>query len=204
MINTCSIQHPFQDLAAEICPSAVSVGINPMFSPKLDCAGRPVVVCEDSRTQAGEMLSSLLRLAGMDVTWMTAQEHDRAMSVCQVLPHAAILTFLLSLPKSRDELKSILTIAPPPMQVLMCLAARIMDNEPIAYWDIQKHNDYAGVCRWQMDDILTKLSGWISADNSQQFCTELLTSTNELGDLVDIHANKCCLIFDVLNNKEHL
>ncbi len=51
LINTCSIQRPFQDLAAEICPSAVSVGINPMFSPKLDCAGRPVVVCEDGHRQ---------------------------------------------------------------------------------------------------------------------------------------------------------
>ncbi|MER2474566.1 hypothetical protein [Photorhabdus laumondii] len=79
-----------------------------------------------------------------------------------------------------------------------------MDNEPITYWDIQKHNDYAGVCRRQMDDTLTKLSDWISADNSQQFCTELLTRTNELGDLVDIHSNKCRLIFDVLNNKERL
>ena len=52
LVNTCSVQQPFQRQAARLFPGVPLLGINPMFSPALECRGRPVALCERGQSEA--------------------------------------------------------------------------------------------------------------------------------------------------------
>ena len=202
IINTCSIQQEIQDLARVTCPDSVSVGINPMFSPKLSHINRTALVCEASPTRTGDDISEFLVEAGMRVTRLTPSEHDRTMSACQTLPHTLIITYIMSMPSSKEELATLLEIAPPPMQALMCLAARIIENEPETYWDIQKNNGYSIQVRDQIKKNLNNLESWLEGNEVERFHDAIRDRRESLGDLILSYGNTCRVIFEALNSDE--
>ncbi|MCA6221501.1 prephenate dehydrogenase/arogenate dehydrogenase family protein [Photorhabdus antumapuensis] len=112
LINTCSAQHEFHDLANSLCFGCESVGVNPMFSPTLDCESRPMVVCENTSTSLGRNIEEILVREKMNVFRLTPIEHDEMMSLCQGLPHALILAFLFNIPADQEKLASLLAVAP--------------------------------------------------------------------------------------------
>ena len=95
LVNTCSVQQPFQERAAQLLPGLASLGVNPMFSPSLDCRGRSVLLCEREPGAAGARFATLLGGHGMRVRHLGPEAHDRTMAVCQTLPHAAIMALSL-------------------------------------------------------------------------------------------------------------
>lgn len=199
LINTCSAQLEFHQLAYFLCKDCESVGVNPMFSPTLDYEDRTVVVCEDAPTELGKIIEEILHRGKMKVVKFTPTEHDKTMSVCQGLPHALILAFLFNLPSEEKQLASLLAIAPPPMQTLMCLAARIMNQDPSIYWGIQKHNQETFRVLSQIESSIEQIGSWVKKDAEHSFATEILQRKNEMGATVPRYADICTELFTLLN-----
>lgn len=198
VVNTCSVQVPFHQIAADCLPSVSSVGVNPMFSPKLACHGRPVVVCEPAQSQAGAMISALLARQGMQVSQMNPDDHDNNMALCQALPHAAILSFLTALVYQGCDIKVIYQIAPPPMKTLLSLAARILANEPETYWDIQACNQAAAK---QRDGLMASLSGLnsqVESDDYSAFVAQLVDAREHLKEILPQSEQEAACIFQTL------
>ncbi|QXI26838.1 prephenate dehydrogenase dimerization domain-containing protein [Pseudomonas vanderleydeniana] len=199
IINTCSVQGPFQRNAQALFPEVPCVGINPMFSPTLDCRGRPVVLCERASSKEGDWLEALLHEQAMLVRRLSPEEHDKVMAVCQTLPHAAILAFTMALSRSQCDLETIQALAPPPMRTLLSLSARILLNAPVTYWDIQKHNSAGQLQRDRLADSLGRLDHLCRLDTPERFAEEMATARRQLGRYVEDYGETCELLFTVLN-----
>lgn len=199
LVNTCSVQLPFQTRAARLFQHVPSVGLNPMFSPTLDCRGRPLVLCERSRSEAGDWFETVLGERGMLITRLTPDEHDRTLAVCQALPHAAILAFAVALQHSECDPALIAALAPPPMQTLLSLAARILQNQPATYWDIQKHNRHAARQREQLASGLDLLHQFCRQDTPENFSAELDAVRGYLGPETERYGEACSAVFTLLN-----
>lgn len=202
LVNTCSVQTPFQLRASRLFCEVPSLGLNPMFSPTLDCRGRPLVLCERGRSEAGEWFEKLLVERGMLVTRLAPDEHDRTMAVCQTLPHAAILAFAVALQHSECDPALIAALAPPPMKTLLSLAARILQNPPETYWDIQKHNHNAARQREQLAKGLDLLHQFCRQDTPEHFSVELDAVRRYLGGGVEHYGQACAGIFTLLNTPQ--
>ncbi|WP_041476192.1 prephenate dehydrogenase dimerization domain-containing protein [Pseudomonas ogarae] len=200
IVNTCSVQAPFQSRAAELFPGVASVGINPMFAPTLDCTGRPVVLCERQESEAGGRLATLLQANAMRVTRLSPDEHDQVMAVCQALPHAAILAFAFALERSGCDMDTLHAVAPPPMKTMLSLAARILHNAPVIYWDIQKHNSAGQQQRDQLSASLAFLDHLCRSDTPSAFADELNAVQRQLGAYVDVYGKTCETLFNVLSS----
>ncbi|MCG2843112.1 MULTISPECIES: prephenate dehydrogenase dimerization domain-containing protein [unclassified Photobacterium] len=198
VVNTCSVQVPFHQIAADCLPSVSVVGVNPMFSPKLACHGRPVIVCEQVQSQAGAMMSALLARQGMDVSQMNPSDHDNNMALCQALPHAAILSFLTALVDEGCDIKVIYQIAPPPMKTLLSLAARILANEPETYWDIQAYNQAASKQRDKLMASLSILNTQVESNDFSAFVSQLDDSKQHLKEILPQSEKEAECIFQTL------
>lgn len=199
IVNTCSVQAPFQRRAAELFPGVASVGINPMFAPTLDCTGRPVVLCERQESEVGNRLATLLQANAMRVTRLPPDEHDQVMAVCQALPHAAILAFAFALERSGCDMDTLQAVAPPPMKTMLSLAARILHNAPVIYWDIQKHNSEGQRQRDQLSASLVLLDQFCRSDTPEAFTDELNAVRRQFGVYVDVYGKTCETLFNVLS-----
>lgn len=202
LVNTCSVQTPFQRCASRLFCGVPSLGLNPMFSPTLDCRGRPLVLCERGHSEAGAWFEKLLGARGMLITRLTPDEHDRTLAVCQALPHAAILAFAVALQHSECDPALIAALAPPPMKTLLSLAARILQNQPATYWDIQKHNLNAARQREQLASGLDLLHQFCRQDTPENFSVELDAVRNYLGAELESYASACTAIFTLLNTPQ--
>ncbi len=199
LVNTCSVQQPLQEQAMALLPGVPSLGINPMFSPTLDCRGRPVLLCERTRGVAGDWFAGLLEGHGMRVSRLHPDEHDRTLAVCQTLPHAAVLAFAFAVQRSECDPTVLAALAPPPMQTLLGLAARILDNPPQTYWDIQRHNRHGARQREYLAGGLDLLHQFCRQDTPDAFAAELDAVRDWLGPGVAAHGRTCARLFNLLN-----
>lgn len=202
LVNICSVQQPFQERAARLLPGVPSLGINPMFSPTLDCRGRPVVLCERQPGAAGARFATLLAAQGMRVRHLCPEAHDRTLAVCQTLPHAAVLAFAFALQRSECDPQLLAELAPPPMQTLFALAARILHNPPQTYWDIQRHNRHGARQREYLAGGLDLLHQFCRQDAAQAFSAELDAVRDWFGPGVAGHSRTCTRLFTVLNTSQ--
>jgi len=199
LVNTCSVQQPFQECAARLLPGVPSLGINPMFSPTLDCRGRPVVLCEREPGAAGARFATLLTAQGMRVRHLGPEEHDRTMAVCQTLPHAAVMAFAFALQRSECDPGLLAELAPPPMQALLALAARILHNPPQTYWDIQRHNRHGARQREHLAGGLDLLHQFCRQDSADAFAAELEAVRHWFGPGAAGYSRTCTRLFNLLN-----
>jgi|GEM_PF-324924 len=202
LVNTCSVQQPFQERAAQLLPGIPSLGINPMFSPTLDCRGRPVVLCEREPGAAGARFATLLGEHGMRVRHLSPEAHDRTMAVCQTLPHAAVMAFAFALQRSECDPELLAELAPPPMQTLFALAARILHNPPQTYWDIQRHNRHGARQREYLAGGLDQLHQFCRQDSTDAFAAELDAVRAWFGPGVAGHSRTCTRLFNLLNTSQ--
>ncbi len=202
LVNTCSVQQPFQERAAQLLPGLASLGVNPMFSPSLDCRGRSVLLCEREPGAAGARFATLLGGHGMRVRHLGPEAHDRTMAVCQTLPHAAIMAFAIALQRSECDPELLAELAPPPMQTLLALAARILHNPPQTYWDIQRHNRHGARQREYLAGGLDQLHQFCRQGAAPAFAAELDAVRDWFGPGVAGHSRTCTRLFNLLNTSQ--
>ncbi|WP_414865703.1 prephenate dehydrogenase dimerization domain-containing protein [Pseudomonas sp. IT-P12] len=199
IVNTCSVQTTFQCRTEKLFPEVASVGINPMFAPTLDCTDRPVVLCERTESEVGNHFAALLQEHAMRVMRLLPNEHDRVMAVCQALPHAAILAFSFALERSGCNMDTVQALAPPPMKTMLSLAARVLQNAPAIYWDIQKYNNAAQHQRDELSAGLGLLNQLCGGDMSEAFAEKLNGVQRKMGGYADTYGKACEALFNLLS-----
>jgi prephenate dehydrogenase len=173
IVETLSIKTPFGDLLDKHRPAQPVLGINPMFSGDLDPKGRPVAVVVHRSGAAISGFLSLLEQWQLKVVIIEPHEHDRTMATLQSMCHAAILSFGRALCQAGVSASSIAALAPPPFRVLLSLVARMTQNHPEVYWEIQSANPCAGEARERLQASLRALDAEVSAGERERFHHEL-------------------------------
>lgn len=200
LVSTCSVQQPLFTALARTGTPAPLVGVNPMFSPTLDSAGRPVALVRTAPGPVTELLRERLTTGGLVVTELTPQAHDEAMSYLQALPHAVLLAYLQALVESPVEPAVLLRLAPPPARTLLTLACRILSAPPEIYWDIQHANADGAGRRQALRRALDDLDDMVATGDFGRFRATLAVAEDRLGEQVPRSAQECHRLFSLLSS----
>ncbi|CAQ83277.1 MULTISPECIES: prephenate dehydrogenase dimerization domain-containing protein [Photorhabdus] len=198
IVSTCSVQTPFYSALKAAAPRQPFIGVNPMFSPSLPEQKRPVAVVLDNCHVSEHWIEQVLMQADMRISRMMPEEHDRVMALCQALPHAAILIFGLVLAKSPLDIRTLATVAPPPMRTMLALLSRILRNPIEVYWDVQYENSMAAEPRQELLHAIQQLDSIVQAGDQTEFGDNLRHIAQQLGEQLDISAADCQHIFSTL------
>ncbi|MFJ5534784.1 prephenate dehydrogenase dimerization domain-containing protein [Streptomyces sp. NPDC093261] len=198
IVSTCSVQNPLFARAREVGVPQPVLGVNPMFSPTLHSAGRPVVLIAQRPDDEVDRLRTRLEDGGMVVSVMGPEEHDTAMSLLQALPHAAVLAFAAALSEQPVDVEQLMRIAPPPARMLIALACRILTAPAEIYWDIQEANPESATRRAELLRSLSRLDSVVAGGDEDGFRTALAAAADWLGPYTETGAQECHRLFDHL------
>ena len=169
IVETLSTKSVFaQALQGQEFPQQI-LGINPMFAGDLDPQGRPVAAVVHRDGLLVQAFIEFVRSWGSQVVNLTPVEHDRTVVHLQALTHLAVLAFGRSLAEPALDLRQLLALAPPPSRVLISLVARMTQNQPEVYWDIQASNPFAVGARASLRAALVELDEAVNSDDRPRF-----------------------------------
>jgi chorismate mutase/prephenate dehydrogenase len=117
------------------------VGTHPMFGPNVhSLQGQRVVVCSGRGAKWEDWLRRMLVARGLVVTDATAEQHDRAMAVVQVLNHYQTQVLGLTLARFGVPLEETLRFTSPAYLMELYVAGRHFAQSPELYGPIEMRN----------------------------------------------------------------
>lgn len=121
--------------------SASVVGTHPMFGPSVHTLqGQRVVICRGRGDAWADWVAQSFAARGLVITETTATQHDRAMSVVQVLTHFQTQVQGLTLSRLGLPLAETLPFTSPAYLLELYVAARHFAQEPALYGSIEMRN----------------------------------------------------------------
>jgi prephenate dehydrogenase len=195
VLSTCSVQGPVFARSDKLGMTQLVLGVNPMFSPTLPSAGRPVALITRKSGSEAEHLRKRLEDAGMVVSVMDPDAHDSAMSYLQTLPHAAVLGLLGVLAECPVDTETLMRLAPPPARMLIALACRILTAPAEIYWDIQRANPEGVQRRRDLCASIERLDAMVTEGREDDFRATLAATSDRLGPFVAVGADECQKLF---------
>jgi chorismate mutase / prephenate dehydrogenase len=129
-------------LARMLDASAASVvGTHPMFGPGVHTLqGQRVVLCPGRGEAWLGWLDNALQASGLITTHSSAEEHDRAMALVQVLTHFQTQVLGLTLSELGRPLSESLRFTSPAYLIELYVAARHFAQDPALYGPIEMEN----------------------------------------------------------------
>jgi chorismate mutase/prephenate dehydrogenase len=129
-------------LSAMLSATQASVlGTHPMFGPGVQSfQGQRVVLCPGRGDAWADWVRNNLRARGMVITEASAEEHDRAMALVQVLTHYQTQVLGLTLAKLATPLSESLKFTSPAYLMELYVAARHFGQDPALYGPIEMNN----------------------------------------------------------------
>ncbi len=117
------------------------VGTHPMFGPNVhSLQGQRVVLCSGRGAKWEDWLRRMLVARGLVVTDATAEQHDRAMAVVQVLNHYQTQVLGLTLARFGVPLEESLRFTSPAYLMELYVAGRHFAQSPALYGPIEMRN----------------------------------------------------------------
>lgn len=118
------------------------IGLHPMFRPGLDgFKNQTVAICVGrAKKENRDLIEKWLAAEGATVRIMTPREHDRLMSIIQVLIHFHTIALGHAMRKLNVSLKRTLRAASPIYQLEMDMVGRIFSQDPMLYGAIEMLN----------------------------------------------------------------
>ncbi|MGQ8366782.1 bifunctional chorismate mutase/prephenate dehydrogenase [Glaciecola sp. 1036] len=113
------------------------VGLHPMFGP--DAPGmirQVVVVCHGQQSESYEWLIAQMELWGAAIYQSTAEQHDKAMSIIQVMRHFSSFVYGLHLQQENPDLKELIAFSSPIYRLELAMVGRLFAQAPELYADI--------------------------------------------------------------------
>ncbi|MGL4205438.1 MAG: bifunctional chorismate mutase/prephenate dehydrogenase [Aeromonadaceae bacterium] len=113
------------------------LGLHPMFGPDVASLAKQVVVCCAGRDEAAwQWLLEQMRIWGVRLHSVTAEEHDEAMSLIQALRHFSSFAYGLHLSEEKADLKRLLALSSPIYRLELAMVGRLFAQDPALYADI--------------------------------------------------------------------
>ena len=117
------------------------IGTHPMFGPNVhSLQGQRVVLCSGRGERWESWLRTMLGARGLEVTDASAEEHDRAMAVVQVLNHFQTQVLGLTLARAGVSVEETLRFASPAYLMELYVAGRHFVQSPALYGPIEMRN----------------------------------------------------------------
>ena len=139
LIDFCSIKN----VAAEALAKAKceTLPMHPMFGDSNPIPGQTVILCPSKRAgKWTKWLEKFLKDNKVIIRKISVRDHDKAMSITQSLIHFADITFADALRQSKVPVRELFKLASKASELKVQLAARLLDQDPGLYAQIQIQN----------------------------------------------------------------
>jgi chorismate mutase/prephenate dehydrogenase len=129
-------------MAAMLASTQASViGTHPMFGPGVHTfQNQRIVLCRGRGDAWADWVEATFRARGLVITCATAEEHDRAMALVQVLTHYQTQVLGLTLARLGQPLSEGLKFTSPAYLMELYVAARHFGQDPALYGPIEMEN----------------------------------------------------------------
>ncbi|BBC02360.1 MULTISPECIES: NAD(P)-binding domain-containing protein [Bradyrhizobium] len=156
LIETLSVKTRPASWAANLPREVEYLGLNPLFSPELGWANRPVAVIAYRSGPRLEVFLQLLRRTNASLVALDAEAHDRLLAQRQLAAHALLLSLASILRDENTEFP--LEVGPPPYHLLLAGVGRMLCGNPETFAEIQTENPFAATVRLRLIAELERLS----------------------------------------------
>lgn len=120
------------------------LGMHPMFGNSNPIPGQTVILTPTRRSKKlSKWMEQFLRSNDVKIVKMSPEEHDKTMSIAQDLIHFAEITFADALRRTKIPVKEIFKYSSPASELKVQLAARLIDQDPGLYGNMQIFNPNA-------------------------------------------------------------
>lgn len=146
------------------------VGTHPMFGPGVhSLQGQRMVICRARGDEWAEWVVNTFTARGLAVTEATPGQHDRAMSVVQVLTHFQTQVLGLTLAKLGVPLDETMRFTSPAYLLELYVAARHFAQDPRLYGPIEMRNPGTGAVTTAFRDAAQELGAVIASGDQAAF-----------------------------------
>jgi len=158
-------------IAAMLEATAASVvGTHPMFGPGVhSLQGQRLVVCRARGEAWADWVVQTFSARGLAVTEASALQHDRAMSVVQVLTHFQTQVLGGTLARLGLPLEETLQFTSPAYLLELYVAARHFAQDPQLYGPIEMRNPQTGAVTSAFQDAAAEISGILARGDQAAF-----------------------------------
>jgi prephenate dehydrogenase len=158
-------------VAAMLASTRASVvGTHPMFGPSVHTLqGQRVVLCRARGDGWAEWVARAFAARGLVVTETTPEQHDRAMSVVQLLTHFQTQVLGLTLARLGMPLEETLRFTSPAYLLELYVAARHFAQSPGLYGPIEMRNPRRAEVTAAFSDAARELAAVLDAGDQARF-----------------------------------
>ena len=150
--------------------SASVVGMHPMFGPSVHTfQGQRVVLCRARGDAWADWLSHTLTSHGMVITETRPDQHDRVMSIVQVLTHYQTQVMGLTLTRLGVPIEETLRFTSPVYLLELYMTARHFAQAPELYGPIEMRNPRAGEVTSALRAAAEEVAGVIERRDQERF-----------------------------------
>jgi len=136
LVDLTSVKTAPLEAMLRVHPGPV-LGLHPMFGPDVDSFAKQVVACCAGRdAEASAWLVEQIRLWGARVHEVSAEDHDAAMGLIQVLRHFSTFAYGSHLAHEDRGLADLLALSSPIYRLELVMVGRLFAQSPDLYYDI--------------------------------------------------------------------
>jgi chorismate mutase/prephenate dehydrogenase len=175
------------------------LGTHPMFGPgAASLNGQRVVLCRGRGDAWHEWLAASLRARGLVITEASADEHDRAMSLVQVLTHFQTQVFGLALARTGIPLESSRRFTSPAYLMELYVAARHFAQASDLYGPIEMRNPATAEVTAQFQQAAREIAEILRSQDQQRFDAVFQEVRAFFGDFAQEAAEESRFLIDRL------
>jgi chorismate mutase/prephenate dehydrogenase len=146
------------------------LGTHPMFGPSVhSLQGQRVVLCRARGDEWANWVAEMLSARGLIITEATPQQHDRAMSIVQVLTHFQTQVLGLTLARMGMPLEESLRFTSPAYKLELYVTARHFAQSPGLYGPIEMRNPRTGEVTAAFANATRDIATVLADGNQEEF-----------------------------------
>ncbi|CAH0527038.1 bifunctional chorismate mutase/prephenate dehydrogenase [Vibrio hippocampi] len=118
------------------------VGLHPMFGPDVSSLAKQVIVyCDGRGENEYQWLLEQFKIWGASLCQISAQEHDKGMTLIQALRHFTSFAYGLHLSKQNPNIDTLMKLSSPIYRLELAMVGRLFGQDPNLYGDIILSSD---------------------------------------------------------------
>ena len=169
LMDVTSVKRAPVEAMLAATPASV-VGTHPMFGPNVHTLqGQRVVLCRARGEGWADWVAHTLTSRGLAVTESTPEQHDRVMSVVQVLTHFQTQVMGLALARLGVSLQETMPFTSPVYLLELYTTARHFAQASTLYGPIEMRNPLSGDVTRAVRDVAAELSDVIARGDQESF-----------------------------------
>ncbi|HIE33236.1 MAG TPA: prephenate dehydrogenase/arogenate dehydrogenase family protein [Thermodesulfobacteriaceae bacterium] len=192
LIDLCSLKAREVKLMLEHSTSEV-VGAHPLFGPyEKGLQGQTVALCPARGQTWYQWFKDFLEEKGARTVTVSPEEHDRIMSLVQVLNHFWLLVLGRTIEKSRLSLEKLVALSTPSFKRQLEIFSRLAPQDPELYTAIQFDNPLGDETRklfWQLSKELSEIIAHRDRKTYIEYFKDMQILARKVGTFLSTSAN---------------